>query len=183
MPVAVLGLFVFPARPDSKKPSWLLSAAEIALARHRVATEGSEAPETKITRKVVAAVFQKWHWYMFVLLYIVFNQSMITYGSPFSLFLKAHPERYSIAQINNLPTGQGAVSIVTALVACYWADGKCKPGYCIKLQLIHRPCSFGKAMATSNIHLHPNDIWRNSHGGLEHPTRTQDVCLLCRWPR
>lgn len=62
MPVAILGLFVFPARPDSKNPSWLLSAEEIKLARHRVATEGSEAPQTKITGAVIKAVFQKWHW-------------------------------------------------------------------------------------------------------------------------
>lgn len=62
MPVAILGLFVFPARPDSKKPTWLLSAEEIRLARYRVATEGSEAPETKITAAVVKAVFKRWHW-------------------------------------------------------------------------------------------------------------------------
>lgn len=52
----------------------------------------------------------------------VFNQSMITNGSPFNLYLKANADRYSVSQINNIPTVQSAFSIVAALVGCYWAD-------------------------------------------------------------
>lgn len=122
MPISIYGAIVFPARPDSKNPSWLLSSAEIELARSRVLQEGSEVPVTKITRRVIAKVFQKWHWYAFVSLYVVFNQSMITNGSPFSLYLKAHKSIYSVSQINNIPTIQSALSIVAALVGCYWAD-------------------------------------------------------------
>ncbi|KAF4879728.1 Pantothenate transporter FEN2 [Colletotrichum siamense] len=122
LPVAILGLTVFPARPDSKHPSWLLTADQITLARRRVSEGGSEAPKVKFDRKAITDVFKGWHWYAFVALYYVFNQAMITNGQPFNLYLKAHDDRYSISQINNLPTGQSAISIVAALIGCYWAD-------------------------------------------------------------
>jgi ACS family pantothenate transporter-like MFS transporter len=47
---------------------------------------------------------------------------MITNGSPFNLYLKANADRYTISQINNIPTVQSALSIVAALGGCYWAD-------------------------------------------------------------
>lgn len=122
IPIAIFGAIVFPARPDSPKPSRWLSASEIAMARRRLSSDGNEAPKVKLTGSVVAAVFKSWHWYAFVLLYIVFNQAMITNGQPFSLYLKAHSDVYSPSQINNIPTGQSAVSIVAALGFCYWAD-------------------------------------------------------------
>ncbi|KAL0253274.1 hypothetical protein SLS55_010246 [Diplodia seriata] len=122
IPIAAFGALVFPARPDSPTPSRWLSASEIALARARLASDGNEAPQVKLTKGVIASVFKSWHWYSFVLLYIVFNQAMITNGQPFSLYLKAHADVYSPSEINNIPTGQSAVSIVAALGFCYWAD-------------------------------------------------------------
>ncbi|ORY58450.1 major facilitator superfamily domain-containing protein [Pseudomassariella vexata] len=122
LPVAILGAVVFPARPDSENPSWLLTADQIALARRRVNEGGAKAPKIKLTTETFAKIFRSWHWFAFVALYYVFNQSMITNGQPFNLYLKAHSDVYSISQINNLPTGQSAVSIVTALTCCYWAD-------------------------------------------------------------
>lgn len=87
----------------------------------------------------MASVFKSWRWYCFVLLYIVFNQAMITNGQPFSLYLKAHADKYSPSQINNIPTGQSAVSIVAALGFCYWADAKGNrwlPSLCICLCMV-----------------------------------------------
>jgi ACS family pantothenate transporter-like MFS transporter len=52
---------------------------------------------------------------------------MITNGSPFNLYLKAHTDIYSIGQINNYPTGQSALSIAAAVLGCYWADASGKP--------------------------------------------------------
>lgn len=92
------------------------------MARRRLAADGNEAPKVKLTRSVLIAVFKSWHWYAFVLLYVVFNQAMITNGQPFSLYLKAHADVYSPSEINNIPTGQSAVSIAAALGFCYWAD-------------------------------------------------------------
>lgn len=122
LPVAIFGAVVFPARPDSKNPSWLLTPDEVVLARKRINGDGSEAPVTKLNAKAFRKIFKSWHWFAFVALYYVFNQSMITNGSPFNLYLKAHKDIYTISQINNLPTGQSALSILAALVGCYWAD-------------------------------------------------------------
>lgn len=134
LPVAFFGAIVFPARPDSKNPSWLLTADQIALARKRVNEDGAEAPKVHLNKEAFTKIFKTWHWLAFVTLYYVFNQSMITNGSPFNLFLKAHSGTYSISQINNLPTGQSALSIIAALVGCYWADASGKhwlPSICI----------------------------------------------------
>ncbi len=104
----------------------------------------------KLDRHVFAKIFKTWHWFGFVALYYVFNQSMITNGSPFNLYLKAHKDIYSISQINNLPTGQSALSIVAALAGCYWADATGKhwlPSICICVCM-----SFGAiCMAVWNI--------------------------------
>lgn len=152
MPISILGAVVFPARPDSKNPSWLLTQAQIELARKRVAEDGSEAPTPKITLKVFGAVFKKWHWYCFVALYIVFNQSMITNGSPFSLYLKAHADTYTESQINTIPTVQSALSIIAALIGCYWADALGKQW--LPALFICVPMTFGSiCMAIWNIPL------------------------------
>ncbi|KAL3418517.1 hypothetical protein PVAG01_10233 [Phlyctema vagabunda] len=134
LPVAIFGAIVFPARPDSKNPSWLLTEAEIILARRRVNEGGSEAPKVKLDKQAFTKIFKSWHWFSFVALYYVFNQAMITNGSPFNLYLKAHAETYTIGQINNYPTGQSALSIAAALIGCYWADATGKrwlPSLCI----------------------------------------------------
>jgi ACS family pantothenate transporter-like MFS transporter len=126
LPIALFGAIVFPARPESSKPSWLLTEDEIALARKRIADDGAEEPKVKFNLAVFMKAFSMWHWYAFVLLYVVFNQSMITNGSPFNLYLKAHADIYSTSQINTIPTGQSALSIIAALIGCYWADASGK---------------------------------------------------------
>ncbi|KZF19603.1 MFS general substrate transporter [Xylona heveae TC161] len=134
LPVAIFGAIVFPARPDSARPSWWLTADQIDLARSRMALDGNNAPKVKLSGAAIAKTFKSWRWYAFVLLYIVFNQAMITNGQPFSLYLKAHNHVYSETQINDLPTGQSAISIITALIACYWADAsglRWLPSFCI----------------------------------------------------
>jgi ACS family pantothenate transporter-like MFS transporter len=43
-------------------------------------------------------------------------------GQAFSLYLKSFPERYSVVQVNTLPTVVSAINIVSALVAGITAD-------------------------------------------------------------
>ncbi|CZR68107.1 related to transporter protein [Phialocephala subalpina] len=93
LPVSIFGAIVFPARPDSSKPSWILTADEVALARRRLNQDGAEAPAVKLNGQAFTKIFKNWH---------------------------------CISQINNYPTGQSALSIVAALVGCYWADASGK---------------------------------------------------------
>jgi ACS family pantothenate transporter-like MFS transporter len=69
LPVAILGFVVFPNRPDSRNPSWLLTVEQIALSKKRVSQDGSEAPKVKLSRTTFANIFKTWHWFAFVGLY------------------------------------------------------------------------------------------------------------------
>lgn len=66
LPVAVLGATVFPARPDAKNPSWLLTQDQIELARKRMNSDGMEEPKAKFTFKTFRAAFSGWQWISFV---------------------------------------------------------------------------------------------------------------------
>jgi len=50
------------------------------------------------------------------------DQNFMPYSTPFSLYLKAKPDIYSVSRINTLPTIATAISVVTALVAGITAD-------------------------------------------------------------
>jgi ACS family pantothenate transporter-like MFS transporter len=68
LPVAIFGAIVFPNRPDSNHPSWILTADQIVLARRRANEGGSEAPKVKLDRKAFTKIFKTWHWFAFVAL-------------------------------------------------------------------------------------------------------------------
>ena len=66
----------------------------------------------------------RWHWYVFVAQWILIDQNFLASSTPFSLYLKAKPDLYSVTRINTLPTIATAVSIVAALIAGTAADKK-----------------------------------------------------------
>ncbi|EEY16515.1 conserved hypothetical protein [Verticillium alfalfae VaMs.102] len=98
-----------------------LSPDEHAFGRARLA--GQTAPsQLKVSRDIFARVFRRWHWYLFVALWSIGNQNNQIPGSPFSLYLRANNDLYSVTRINTLPTVATAVSIVTAFTTCAVAD-------------------------------------------------------------
>ncbi|KAL2809653.1 major facilitator superfamily domain-containing protein [Aspergillus granulosus] len=118
--IAFIGYIVFPDIPSSKKPL-TLSPAEHALAQKRL--EGQTAPpQLQLYRSIFKRVLGRWHFYAFVTLWTLFDLNITPGGQPFSLYLKAFPERYSISQINTLPTVVSAINIVAALAAGIAAD-------------------------------------------------------------
>lgn len=50
------------------------------------------------------------------------DQNFMPYSTPFSLYLKAKPDVYSVSRVNTLPTIATAISVVAALVAGVTAD-------------------------------------------------------------
>lgn len=50
------------------------------------------------------------------------DQNFTPYSTPFSLYLKAKPDIYSVSRVNTLPTIATALSVVAALVAGITAD-------------------------------------------------------------
>lgn len=50
------------------------------------------------------------------------DQNFAPYSTPFSLYLKAHSDIYSVVRINTLPTVATAISIVSAVLSGLFAD-------------------------------------------------------------
>ncbi|KAH8700473.1 putative allantoate permease [Talaromyces proteolyticus] len=120
LPTSILGYIVFPDVPHRKRPR-LLTEAEYTLANSRL--KGLVAPsEMKVSRAIFKRVFGRWHWYVFVVHWILMDQNFMPYSTPFSLYLKAKPEIYSVSHVNTLPTIATALSVVAALVAGVAAD-------------------------------------------------------------
>jgi len=114
------GFFVFPDVPSRKKPRFL-NASEHALAQQRL--EGLTAPpQAKLSRSIFKRVFSRWHWYLFVLQWTLMDQNFAPYSTPFSLYLKANSDIYSVVRINTLPTIATAISIVSAVLSGLFAD-------------------------------------------------------------
>lgn len=79
-------------------------------------------PELKLSRSIFKRVFSRWHVYVFVLQWTLMNQAAQASSQPFSLYLKAKSDVYSVVRINTLPTVATAISIVAAVSAGVVAD-------------------------------------------------------------
>jgi len=83
-----------------------------------MADEGVEVSKP-IGIRMLKRVVSHWHFYLAVLCYVFFLSSSYPTGQ-MSLWLKDRAKqghRYSVAQINTIPTGVSAVSIVSAFIA------------------------------------------------------------------
>ncbi|OQE09628.1 hypothetical protein PENVUL_c006G05824 [Penicillium vulpinum] len=120
IPICIVGYIIFPDVPHRSRPRFL-TATEHDIANIRLA--GLTAPsELKVSRAIFKRVFGRWHWYVFVVHWTLMDQNFTPYSTPFSLYLKAKPEIYSVSRVNTLPTIATALSVVAALVAGVTAD-------------------------------------------------------------
>ena len=137
IPISFLGFLIFPDVPSRKKPR-LLNQTEHESARKRL--DGITAPpQLKLSRSIFRRVFSKWHWYLFVLQWTIMNQNALPGSQPFSLYLKAKSDIYSVVQINTIPTIATAVSIVVAFSAGIIADKTGRfwlPSYIVTLPVL-----------------------------------------------
>lgn len=114
------GYIVFPDVPSRKKPRFL-TASEQAFAQKRLAGI-TVPPQLHASLDIFKRVFSRWHWYAFVLAWTLMDQNFLPGAQPFSLYLKAKDDLYSIVQINTLPTITTAISIVAAFFCGIIAD-------------------------------------------------------------
>ncbi|POS69896.1 major facilitator superfamily transporter [Diaporthe helianthi] len=116
LPVALYGFFLFPDTPSTTK-AFYLTENEKALAQARVPEVHDRSPLTwGFLRKVLAS----WYWWGFVILWIIAGETeSFSSNSLLALYMKSHPNnKYTVAQLNNYPTGVPAVGIVSTL---FWA--------------------------------------------------------------
>ncbi|RSL86287.1 hypothetical protein CEP52_015867 [Fusarium oligoseptatum] len=109
---------IFPDVPSRKKPL-ALSEAEHALAQKRI--EGLTAPpQLQLSTTIFKRVLGRWHFYAFVILWTILDLNILPGGQPFSLYLRANPDRYSIVQVNTLPTVTAAIMIRQISCETFW---------------------------------------------------------------
>ncbi|KAL0259830.1 hypothetical protein SLS55_005570 [Diplodia seriata] len=116
LPVALYGFLLFPNTPSTTTAPYL-SPRERALAISRVPEVPERAPLTFAFAKRVLTSF---YFYAFVILWIIAGETeSFSTNTLLALYLKAHPTRtYTVAQLNDYPTGVPAVGIVSTL---FWA--------------------------------------------------------------
>ncbi|KAH7031493.1 vitamin H transporter [Microdochium trichocladiopsis] len=117
LPLSIMGFFIFPGMPSSKK-IWWMSEKELELGRLRMREAGVEEPK-KIGKALLRRIFCHWHWYVGVMAYILFLSGAYPHGQ-MALWLKDEAAKhgtYSVQQINTLPTGAQAVSVVSTILA------------------------------------------------------------------
>ncbi|KAF2455596.1 pantothenate transporter [Lineolata rhizophorae] len=116
IPVALYGYLLFPNTPRTTTAPYL-NAEERAMAISRVPEVEERAP---LSLAFVKRVFSSWYWYGFVVLWIIAGETeSFSSNALMALYMKAHPTiSYTVAQLNNYPTGVPAVGIVSTL---FWA--------------------------------------------------------------
>ncbi|KAJ9293536.1 hypothetical protein DTO271G3_7801 [Paecilomyces variotii] len=117
IPVAVYGLFLFPDTPATTNAPYL-TASERTLAISRVPETGGV--RTPLNLAFAKRLFGTWFWYGFVMLWVIAGETeSFSSNSLLALYMQAHPTiKYTVAQMNDYPTGVPAVGIVSTL---FWA--------------------------------------------------------------
>lgn len=119
VPVAVYGFITFPDTPETTRAFWL-SDAEKDRAVERIEEEGRQ-PTGKMNWSVAKRIFGSWQVYAFTLAYAFWTLTAGSYVMQyFELYLKARG--YSTTDVNNIPTGIGAVNFVFMIGTGFVAD-------------------------------------------------------------
>ncbi|KAI9323912.1 major facilitator superfamily domain-containing protein [Zopfochytrium polystomum] len=116
---AIIGFFLIPDFPETTKWRYF-TADEIQLASSRLKKDGRDN-KVVYNWDLVKRVFGRWHFYLFVPLYAIYN-SASTAWTNFSFLLKANG--YQVWQINVYPTGVYAVMAVSYLALGWYADAR-----------------------------------------------------------
>lgn len=111
-PIALLGFLVFPGAPyQIKKSLWWLSELELETARKRAVESGIAAPGP-INLQTAKETLIDWKIHFFTTFWVLLNIVALPDGTALPLWLRLEPKRFSIADRNNYPTIQSAVSVV-----------------------------------------------------------------------
>ena len=85
----------------------------------------SRLPDVNATRapldlRFIKQLFTTWYWWGFVILWVIGGETeSFSSNTLMALYMKAHPTiHYSVAQLNNYPTGVPAAGIISTL---FWA--------------------------------------------------------------
>ncbi|KAI5868168.1 MFS general substrate transporter [Durotheca rogersii] len=116
IPVALYGFLFFPDTPSTTS-AFYLTESERALAVSRVPPVEDRSP---ISWTFFKNSFSSWFFWGFMVLWIIAGETeSFSTNALLALYMKSHPTiKYSVAQLNNYPTGVPAAGIVSTL---FWA--------------------------------------------------------------
>ncbi|KAK1598431.1 major facilitator superfamily transporter [Colletotrichum navitas] len=116
IPVAIYGFLCFPDTPHTTT-AFYFTEEEKALARSRVPEIQERSP---LTLRFMKKVLTSWYWWGFVVLWVIAGETeSFSTNALLGLYMKSHPvSKYTVAQLNNYPTGVAAVGIASTL---FWA--------------------------------------------------------------
>ncbi|KAG7926979.1 hypothetical protein KL925_003264 [Ogataea polymorpha] len=118
--VSLYGMLALPNLPHDIR-SRFLSEDEKQLAKDRTTEENIQTQRTKLGWKSFRTLL--FNWQPPLMAFLIFCQVFSYYptGTPFTLWLKSRNE-LSVPQVNNIPTGGNALSLVSALAQAWYAD-------------------------------------------------------------
>ncbi|KAK9452715.1 major facilitator superfamily domain-containing protein, partial [Dipodascopsis uninucleata] len=117
IPCSVLGYYCIPDFPSTTRARWL-KPADKEYAIKRMAAVGRKPPR-KLTVKRFLNLFKSWRPYAFLGPYCIGSFGDST--GYFNLWLKSNP-KYSVQQVNIIPTGGYAIAVVGAYLWPTFAD-------------------------------------------------------------
>ena len=118
IPIALYGYWAIPDSPTDTKAKWL-KPEQRDLAVTRMQNCG-RVPRKKLTWQVVREVFTQWPVYAFSATFICHVLGIKVY-SYFNIYLKA-TKRFSVEQVNVIPTGGYGLQIVFTLLYAWTSD-------------------------------------------------------------
>ncbi|EPE06679.1 major facilitator superfamily transporter [Ophiostoma piceae UAMH 11346] len=120
IPVVIYGLIFFPDTPEQTK-AFYLNDWERKRVVERIREEG-RAPVGKMDLSVIKRIFGSWQVYGFTLGYALWSLTAGSYIMQyFALYLKS-TKKFSVVQINNIPTAIGAVNFFVMISTGFIAD-------------------------------------------------------------
>ncbi|KPM44091.1 hypothetical protein AK830_g2462 [Neonectria ditissima] len=118
LPIAVWGFYALPDQPSNTKARWL-KPEEIELANKRMDSIGRR-PVQKVTWKRFKSTWSTWHVYFFATCYFLYGA--FSWGDGYFNLWLTYLGKYTVPQINNIPTaGQGA-ALINSLISGYISD-------------------------------------------------------------
>ncbi|KAJ6596018.1 pantothenate transporter liz1 [Mycena sp. CBHHK59/15] len=118
VPCGLLLCFVLPDMPSNCKV-WYLSEEEKAFALDRAIRDGKGQPTGKVDLALLKRTLSRWHWYLFVLGYVLYGSSCQATGY-FGIWLKA--EKFSVSARNVIPSCGALINIVSIFMWGFLSD-------------------------------------------------------------
>ncbi|CAK7240907.1 MAG: hypothetical protein STHCBS139747_002362 [Sporothrix thermara] len=120
IPIALYGYFAIPNSPATTRARWL-KPHEKQRAVERMQSVGRRAAQGRLTLRTVANLFREWPVYLFTLSFVCYIQATRVY-SYFNVWLKS-TGRYSVEQVNLIPTAGFGILVFFTLVFAWTSDG------------------------------------------------------------